>query len=110
MAPADKIENKIPFLDNHPDGIVLTLFIQPRSSGNRIAGLHGDTLKIKLTAPPVDGAANKMCIDYLAKLFKLPKTALTLLSGHANRTKRVLIQCDTQAARVKILQLLKKEI
>ncbi len=57
-----------------------------------IVGLHGDALKIKLKAPPVDGAANKMCIDFLAKFFQLPKSSLEITAGHTSRTKQVLIR------------------
>ncbi|MBL7179254.1 MAG: YggU family protein [Desulfobacterales bacterium] len=73
-------------------GIIFKVFVQPRSSKNMIAGLHGDALKIKLKAPPVDGAANKMCIEYLAKCLNLPKSSLEILSGHASRTKRILVR------------------
>ena len=73
-------------------GILLKIFVQPRSSKNMIIGLHGDALKIKLTAPPVDGAANKMSIQYLAKIFKIPKSSLNIISGQTSRKKTVLIK------------------
>ncbi len=57
-----------------------------------IAGRHGDELKIKLTAPPVDGAANKMCVKYLAKRLGVSKGSLEILSGGASRRKRLLIR------------------
>lgn len=81
-----------PILKEGKLGFVLKVFIQPRSSKNMIVGIHGDALKIKLTAPPVDGAANKMCIQYLAKSLKLPKSSLEIISGHTNRNKSVLIK------------------
>jgi uncharacterized protein len=81
------------FLQENNNGIVLNVFIQPRSSKNMIAGRHGDALKIKLTAPPVDGAANKMCIQYLSKWANIPKSSVEIISGHASRTKRVLLRC-----------------
>jgi len=80
------------FLKETSQGIVLKVFVQPRSAKNMIAGQHGDALKIKLTAPPVDGAANKMCIQYLAKFLKVPKSALEIISGHTSRTKRILLR------------------
>jgi uncharacterized protein (TIGR00251 family) len=80
------------FLKETSQGIVLKVFVQPRSAQNMIAGQHGDALKIKLTAPPVDGAANKMCIQYLAKFLKVPKSALEIISGHSSRTKRILLR------------------
>jgi uncharacterized protein YggU (UPF0235/DUF167 family) len=57
-----------------------------------IAGQHGDALKIKLTAPPVDDAANKMCVQYLAKWLKVPKSSIKIISGHTSRTKRLLLR------------------
>jgi uncharacterized protein len=75
------------------NGIILNILIQPRSSKNMIAGLHGDALKIKLTAPPVDGAANKMCVQYLSKWINIPKSSIEIISGHSSRSKRVLLQC-----------------
>ena len=54
-------------IKNHGDGIQFLAVIQPRSSKNKVCGLQGESLKIRLTSPPVDGAANKMCIKLLAK-------------------------------------------
>lgn len=68
------------------------MFIQPRSSKNSVVGLYGDALKIKLTAPPVEGAANKMCIEFLAKQLGVPKSTLSIISGHSSRTKQILIK------------------
>lgn len=83
----------VPFIQENNDGIILNILLQPRSSKNMIAGPHGDTLKIKLTAPPVDNAANKMCIRYLSKWVNMPKSAIEIISGHTSRTKRVLLRC-----------------
>ena len=78
-------------IQENSGGITFKVYIQPRSSKNMIAGLHGDALKIKLKAPPVDGAANKMCIEYLAKCLKVSKSSLEIISGHTSRTKRLRI-------------------
>lgn len=76
------------------------IFVQPRSSRNMIAGLHGDAIKIKLTAPPVDGAANSMCIKYLAKCLKISKSSIEIIAGHASRTKHLLLRYkDGQASK-----------
>jgi uncharacterized protein (TIGR00251 family) len=80
------------FFQEDSNGIILKVFIQPRSSKNMIAGQHGDALKIKLTAPPVDDAANRMCIQYLAKCLKIPKSYIEIISGHTSRTKRLLLR------------------
>ena len=75
-----------------PEGIRFKAFIQPRSSKNEIVGLHGDALKIRLTAPPVDNAANKMCIKFLAKTLGIPKSSIDIASGHTSRTKQILLR------------------
>ncbi len=100
----------MPFLQEKSNGIMLKVFTQPRSSKNMIAGLHADALKIKLTAPPVDGAANKMCIEYLAKWLKVPKSSIEIVSGHRSRTKRLLLRykdeknaAGAEAARIRSL-------
>jgi uncharacterized protein (TIGR00251 family) len=55
-----------------------------------ITGTYGDAIKIKVTAPPVDGAANKACIKFLAKYFKVSKSSIEIISGQTSRTKHVL--------------------
>ena len=73
-------------------GMILKVFIQPRSRKNEIKGLHADALKIKITAPPVDGAANAMCINYLAKCLKTSKSSIEIVSGHTSRSKQVRVR------------------
>ena len=80
------------FITEDPRGLILKVHLQPRSSKNAVEGLHGDALKIKVKAPPVDGAANKMCIQYLAKRLGVPKSSLEIISGFTSRTKRVLLR------------------
>jgi len=79
-------------IKKNPEGVIFKVFVQPRSSKNTISGLHGDALKIKLTAPPVDNAANRMCTTFLAKLLGVPKSSIEILSGHTGRTKQVLLR------------------
>lgn len=61
--------------------------LQPRASANRVLGLHGDAVKISLTAPPVEGAANKMCREFLARLLGLPKSQVEQVGGLKSRLK-----------------------
>ena len=77
-----------------PEGLVFKVFVQPKASKNMIAGLYGDALKIKLTAPPVEGAANRMCLKCLAKCLKIPPAALEILSGQSSRTKRIMVRYE----------------
>ncbi|MEN8142567.1 MAG: DUF167 family protein [Thermodesulfobacteriota bacterium] len=71
--------------------VVLNLYIQPKSSRDRIAGLHDGAIKMNITAPPVEGKANNRVIAFLAHLLKIPKSAITINSGHQGRKKRVTI-------------------
>ncbi|MBO9667909.1 MAG: YggU family protein [Bdellovibrio sp.] len=81
-------------------GVRLHLFIQPKSSKNEVVGEHNGMLKIKITAPPVDGEANQALIEFLSKLVKLPKRQITLIKGEAGRQKTVEIEgLDLQTAK-----------
>lgn len=83
---------KFPCLSRHHAGTVLLIKVQPRSSRNQIIGLHEGELRVKLTSPPVDGAANKTCRDFLSKQFGIAKTSVELISGETSRHKRILLR------------------
>jgi hypothetical protein len=74
----------------------LSVRVQPRASRNEVTGLVGDMLKIKLTAPPVEGAANEACLDFLAKLLALAPSRLAITQGERSRNKVVRITGLTQ--------------
>lgn len=80
------------------DAVVIAILVQPRASNNMLCGVQGQELKVRLTSPPVDGAANTLCCTFFAKLLRCPKSAVTLLSGHKSRHKRLRIEgvspCD----------------
>ena len=69
----------------------LSVRVQPRASRNEVAGLVGETLKIRLTAPPVEGEANEACLAFLAKLLDLAPSRLALIRGARFRTKVIRI-------------------
>lgn len=73
-----------------PD-LILQVRIQPRAARDEIAGPHGDSLKIRLTAPPVDGKANERLRGFLGGLCGVAKSQVTLLSGETGRSKRVRV-------------------
>jgi uncharacterized protein (TIGR00251 family) len=75
-----------------------------------IVGLHDDALKIKLTAPPVDNAANKMCIRFLAKCLGVSNSRIEILTGHTSRTKQVLLRSDQSKISSKEFKRLKELI
>ena len=73
-------------------GAQFALRVQPRSSRTALAGLIGDAIKLAITAPPVDGKANQAVVEYLAKLFSVPKSSITILSGETGRNKLIAIR------------------
>ena len=73
-----------------PD-LILRVQVQPRASRDEFAGLHGDALKIRLTAPPVDGKANAALADFLATAFGVAKRQVQLLAGETGRAKLLRI-------------------
>ena len=84
----------MPFsIQEKPDGLIFKIRVQPRSSRNQVAGLYGDRLKINLTAPPVDNAANKACAAFLAGLLSVSKSSVSIVSGYTGRNKQVMVHC-----------------
>lgn len=80
------------YLKQDAQDILLRLVLQPKASRDAFVGLLGDELKIAITAPPVDGQANKHLIKFLSKQFKVPKSAVIVEKGSLNRHKLVRIQ------------------
>ena len=74
-----------------PGGITIRVFVAPRSSANKVMGEHNGAVKIALTAPPVEGAANKALVEFLAKLLGVPRSSVSLVSGETSRQKRVKV-------------------
>ena len=71
--------------------IVVKVKIIPGSSKNKIDGVYNDALKISITAPPVEGKANKKCIAYLAKYFDVAKSKIEIISGQTSKNKLIKI-------------------
>lgn len=80
------------------DGVTLRLHIQPGAKKTEVAGLHGEALKIRLAAPPVDGKANACLIAFLADRLGIARSAISLVSGDTSRAKRVHVSGLTDAA------------
>lgn len=81
-----------PFLHARAEGVVVILYVQPRASRNQLVGVQGEELKVRLTSPPVEGAANALCCEYLAKLIGVPKSAVVLVGGEKSRHKKLLVR------------------
>ena len=73
-------------------GIRFSAVIQPRSSQNEVSGIHNNSLKIRLTSPPVDGAANKTCVKFLAKWLQMSPSRVRIVAGLSNKNKIIEIE------------------
>lgn len=74
------------------NGAVLTVHVQPKASRTECVGIHGDALKIRVAAPPVDGAANEELIRFLANQCSIPRTSVLIQSGAEGRHKRLCLK------------------
>ena len=70
--------------------------LQPRASRDEIVGTHGDALKVRVTAPPVDSAANQALLELLADQLGVPRSALRIVAGHSSRRK--IVEADGVSA------------
>ncbi|HBG46980.1 MAG TPA: hypothetical protein DDW94_08325 [Deltaproteobacteria bacterium] len=85
-------QSKYPFLEPAQGGVSIRVRLQPRSSRDRLEGVQGNSLKIRLTAPPVEGEANKALIEFLSGLIGVRKSAFRIESGHKAREKKVFVE------------------
>ncbi|MDO6564753.1 DUF167 domain-containing protein [Amphritea sp. 1_MG-2023] len=74
------------------DSLILSCHLQPKASHDAIVGLHDDSVKIRITAPPIEGKANAHLIKFLAKQFGVAKSSVSILKGELGRQKRVKIE------------------
>jgi len=79
------------------DGVVFGVHVQPRASRNELCGVQGDELKLRLTSPPVEDAANKLCIEFLAKQLGVARSKVSIIAGTKSRHK--IIRIDGITAR-----------
>lgn len=78
------------WLTETADGVLLRIQAQPKASRSEVSGVHGDRLKIRIAAPPVDGEANEELIRFLKKKLGIPSSRLTLVRGQSSKMKDVL--------------------
>lgn len=78
------------------EDLILQCQLQPKAANDEIAGLLGDRLKVRITAPPVDGKANVHLLKWLSKLFKVPRSDIVILQGELGRQKTLLIRAPRQ--------------
>lgn len=91
-------------------GIRFSATIQPKSSQNAIVGIHDDSLKIRLTSPPVDGAANKACVKFLAKQMCVSSANVSIVSGLTSRKKVIQIDNMTEETFLQTIQQIQKNL
>ncbi len=80
----------IPFQESG-SGVTFAIKVHPRARKNAITGEVGNAFKVSLTAPPVDGKANQACIEFFAKILKVPRSSVTIASGQSSRNKVVRV-------------------
>jgi uncharacterized protein (TIGR00251 family) len=71
--------------------VILKVYVQPKSSKNEMVGPYRDGIKVKVTAPPIEGKANEAIIKFLAKEFKISPSSVEILKGHNSREKIIRI-------------------
>ena len=79
-------------LSETPEGVVLNVRAQPRSSRAGLDGVVGDAVKVRIRCAPVDGKANKELVETLAEAFGIPKRDVVFKSGETSKTKRLLLR------------------
>ena len=84
------------WINSCKNGIRFSAIIQPRSSKNEVTGIFHNALKIRLTAPPVDGAANKACIRFFSKLLGVSPSEISIIQGFSSRNKSIEIISVTE--------------
>lgn len=81
------------FLQTDQNGsVLLNVFVQPKASFNQVCGIHGEALRVRITAPPVDDMANAMLVQFFAKLFKISKSSINIAKGKQSRKKTIVLK------------------
>ena len=90
------------YFSETPDGVILNVRAQPRSSRSGLDGFIGDAVKVRIRCAPVDGKANKELIETLADAFDLAKSDVVFKGGETSKTKRILLR-GAEAAKVRMV-------
>jgi uncharacterized protein len=78
-------------INQNENSVTFAVRVHPRAKKNGITGLVGEALQVSLTAPPVEGRANEACIEFFAKLLKVPRSSVTIASGQSSRNKVIRV-------------------
>lgn len=79
-------------MEEAPGGVYLRVRVQPRASKDRVDGVYGGALKVRLSSPPVEGAANKALVEFISKLLGVKKSSVFIDSGEKSKDKRVGVE------------------
>ena len=85
------------------NGIMINIYLQPASKEDKVVGLYEGNLKIKIKEKPIEGKANEYLIKFLSKLFKVPKSEISIISGETSKKKRIFLSL----AEKKLIETLK---
>ncbi len=88
-----------------PEGVLFSVHVQPRASRNEVCGIQGDAIKLRLTSPPVEDAANRLCVEFIAKRLGVAKSCVSITAGARSRHKTIKVDGVTRDA---VLALLDK--
>ena len=78
-------------INQNDQGVTFSVRVHPRAKTNGITGEVGGALKLSLTTPPIEGRANDACIEFFAKLLKVPRSSVTIASGLSSRNKVIRV-------------------
>lgn len=93
-------------IETTPTGVTIRVYVAPRSSTNKVVGVYNSALKVALTAPPVEGAANKALVEFFAKTLGVPKAAVKLVSGETSRHKVISVSgVDAQVTLKRLVEI-----
>jgi uncharacterized protein (TIGR00251 family) len=98
-----EIHKDLPNITETVDGVIFTLYVQPRASRNELSGLCGNEIKLRLTSPPVEGSANKLCIEFLADLLGISRSRVKIMRGEKSRHKTIKVHDIKKDAIVALL-------
>jgi uncharacterized protein (TIGR00251 family) len=86
------VDSRHPIAQDSKDGVILSVHVQPKAHRTECAGLYGDAVKIRIAAPPIDGAANDELIRFLADRCAIPRAGISIQAGTTGRHKRVSVK------------------
>jgi uncharacterized protein len=92
-------------IKEHNGGVSFAVKVHPRAKKNAITGSVGDAIKLSLTSPPLDGRANEACIEFFAKLFRVPRSSVTIAAGEKSRAKVVRVAGITASEAHAIMEM-----